>query len=509
MIPDLPATTGPGSRAFGQRPVRPGELPAVMKKHIATGTMGSAWGTLITGIIYVYFGNAVGLSRLQWGILTGIGSWVVIAQPIGNILADRLGSRRLFWFWTALTDRFLRMAGVLTAFALLAAGRPEAGLALMAGICVGTLIGNLSPGPWYGWFVTIIPKEVQGAFWGRRDSWISLVVTLVVLPSGLVMDLVPGAYKTWMAAAILIAASCVGFMDLLIHQTIPEPPSRRVAVERRKAWFRRATFGMLTPLRDRRFRPWLVFTASWNLSQSLGGSLAMLYLLENIGFKNDLLGGMFSMTITGLLATFLVARRLGRMVDRFGVKRVLKFSHLLWSFVPACWLVATPGHALFWVSLGSILGTVFSTSATNASVKLATRFPSSEDGGMYITFSTVVANVANGLGALLAGLLLTALGTWTLTVLGLVLSAFPVLFLISTALRLLTFLLLLPRVRTTTGAPEAESPFLLPLFFETVPGLNRLARRPRPPGAGGSPPADRPSGDRTPQGGYGGSDSLK
>ncbi len=47
----------------------------------------------------------------------------------------------------------------------------------------------------------------------------------------------------------------------------------------------------MTPLRDRRFRPWLVFTASWNLSQSLGGSLATLYLLENIGFKNDLLGG--------------------------------------------------------------------------------------------------------------------------------------------------------------------------------------------------------------------------
>jgi MFS family permease len=469
--------------AFGQRPVQPGELPAIMKRHIITGTMGSAWGNLITGIIYVYFGNAIGLNRLQWGILTGIGSWVVVAQPIGTILAQRLGSRRVFWFWTALSDRALRMAGVLVAFLLWASGRPEAGVVFMTGICVGTFVGNLSPGPWYGWFVTIIPKEAQGAFWGRRDSWIALVVTLVVLPSGLVMDLVPPQYKTEMAAAILLAASCVGFMDLLIHQTLPEPPIRRVAVERRRAWLRRATYGMLVPFRDRRFRPWLVFTASWNLSQSLGGSLATLYLLENIGFKNDLLGGMFSMTIAGLLATFLVARRLGRMVDRFGVKRVLKFSHLLWSLVPATWLVATPGHALFWVSLGSVLGTVFSTSATNASVKLATRFPASEDGGMYIAFSTVVANVANGLGALLAGLFLTALGSWTLTVLGLVLSAFPVLFIISTALRLATFFFLLPRVRTTTGTPEAESPFLLPLFFETVPGLNRLARgrrRPRP-----------------------------
>ncbi len=476
MTHDLPASAEGGAPAFGQRAVRPGELPAIMKRHIITGTMGSAWGNLITGIIYVYFGNAVGLSRLGWGILTGIGSWVVIAQPIGTILADRLGSRRVFWFWTALIDRVLRMLGVLAAFLLWSYGRPEAAVTFMVGICVGTFIGNLSPGPWYGWFVTIIPKEVQGSFWGRRDSWISLVVTLVVLPSGLVMDLVPAQYKTEASAVILLAASCVGFMDLLIHQTIPEPPVRRVAVERRKAWFRRATYGMLIPVKDRRFRPWLVFTASWNLSQSLGGSLATLYLLDNIGFKNDLLGGMFSMTIAGLLSTFLVARRLGRMVDRFGVKRVLKFSHLLWSFVPACWLVATPGHALFWVSLGSVLGTTFSTSATNASVKLATRFPAGDEGGMYIAVSTVVASVANGLGALLAGLFLTAVGSWTATVLGLVLSAFPVLFTISTVLRLATFFVLLPRVRTTTGAPETESPFLLPLFFETVPGLSRLAR---------------------------------
>jgi MFS family permease len=476
-----PSSTHGGIAGFGQRPVRPGELPSIMKKHIATGTMGSAWGNLITGIIYVYFGNAIGLSRLQWGLLTGIGSWVVLVQPIGTVLAERLGSRRVFWFWTALADRILRMAGVVIAFVLCSQGRAEAGLVFIVGICVGTLVGNLSPGPWYGWFVTIIPNDVQGSFWGRRDSWISLVVTLVVLPSGLVMDLVPRDFKLATSAAILVAASLVGFMDLLIHQTIPEPPARTVVVERRKAWLRRAVHGMLGPVRDRRFRPWLVFTAAWNLSQSLGGALATLYLMDNIGFKNDLLGGMFSITIAGLVGTFLAARRMGRMVDRFGVKRVLQFSHLLWSLVPACWLLAVPGRAVVWVSLASVLGTVFSTSATNASVKLATRFPASEEGGMYMAISTVVGSVANGLGALAAGVFLTAVGPWSLSILGLVVSAFPVLFIISTVLRLLTFFFLLPRVRTTTGKPEAEAPFLLPLFFEVLPGLNRLTRGRRPP----------------------------
>src|SRR5208282_4434349 len=112
----------PTAGYFAQRPVRPGELPAIMRKHIATGAMGSAWGTIITGIIYVYFGNAIGLSRLQWGVLGGICLWVVMMQPLGTVLAGRAGSRRLVWFWTALADRVLRMVGIIGAFLMWRAG---------------------------------------------------------------------------------------------------------------------------------------------------------------------------------------------------------------------------------------------------------------------------------------------------------------------------------------------------------------------------------------------------
>jgi predicted MFS family arabinose efflux permease len=287
------------------------------------------------------------------------------------------------------------------------------------------------------------------------------------------MDIVPPEVKMETAAAILLAASVMGLVDLLVHRTIPEPPPVKAPTAGSLA-------GILVPLRDRGFRPWLVFTGVWNFSQSLGGSLATLYLLDNIGFKNDLLGGMFSMTIVGLLGTFLAARRMGRMVDRFGIKRVLTVSHFFWTLVPAAWLFALPGRALFWVSLAGVLGSVFSTSATNASVKLATRFPASNEAGMYMAISTVVGSFANGLAALAAGLFLTVMGAWSVQVVGLVLSAFPVLFMVSFLARLATVLFLLPRVRTTAGASEADSPFLLPLFFEGVPGLSRLTRGRRP-----------------------------
>ena len=455
---------------FGQRPVRPDELPAIMRKHIATGTMGAAWGNVITGIIFVYFGNAIGLTRLQWGILGGISSWVVVMQPLGTMLAELAGSRRLVWFWTALADRVLRIAGIVGAFLLWQAGSTAGYLLFMAAVSAATLLGNLAPGAWFGWLSRIIPREVQGTFWGRRDSWISLIIILVALPSGFVMDLVPRDGKLATATVILAAASVLGLLDIFIHVTLPEPPMRRAAS--------RGTFaGMLSPLKDRGFRPWLAFTACWNFSLFLGGGLANLYFMENLGFKNDLFGGMIASTVVGLGGTLLASRRAGRMVDRFGVKRMLAASHLFWSLVPAIWLFATPRSAFFWVGFAGVVGGIFSTAAANASVKLSTRFPAPQDAAMYMSIFSMIGSLAGGFGALGAGLLLSVAGAWSVSVLGLIVTAFPVLFVVSTLLRFVTLFTLLPRVRTT-GAAREERTFLLPLFFEGLPGIERFRRQP-------------------------------
>ena len=464
-----PAIASSAKGYFARRPIRPGELPVVMKRHIATGAMGSAWSNILTGIIYIYFGNAVGMTRLEWGILGGISAWVVIAQPLGAVLGERSRSRKLVWFWFALVDRVLRFLAVIGAYLLWRGGSPGAFVVFMGGICIATLIGNFSPGPWYGWLATIIPQEVQGTFWGRRDSWISLVVIAVILPSAFLIDLIPRESKTEAAALILVAGSVIGFLDIFIHGTIPEPPS--LAVEPRGS-----LSGILAPLRNRRFRPWLLFFACWNFSQNLGGSLCTLYFMENLGFKDNLLGGMFAITVVGLLGTMLAARRVGRMVDRIGVKRTLFLGHIFWCTIPGLWLFATPRTAILWVGLGSLVGGVFSIAANNAAVKLATRFPSPEESGMYMAVSTMVGSFAGGLASIAAGEILHALGDWSFVVRGLAVSAFPLIFIISLVLRFVTVFTLLPAVRVKSALPEEETPFLLPLFFEGVPGISRIVR---------------------------------
>jgi hypothetical protein len=377
------------------------------------------------------------------------------------------GSRKVVWFWFALADRALRLAGIAGAYLLWGAGHPLAYLVLMAAVCTATLLGNMSNAPWFGWLATIIPQEVQGTFWGKRDSWISLAVILVILPSGLLMDLVPADGTLQMAFAVLLAASLVGMADLLLHSTIPEP--LRLPGPRRGG-----LSNVLAPLRDRRFRPWLLFTACWNFSLFLGGSLGTLYFMENLGFKNNLLGGMVAIYGVTLLGTLLAARTVGRMVDRRGIQRVLMLGHLFWSFLPSIWCLAKPSTAVLWISVSSVVGGIFPAAATNAATKLVTRFPPPEDSGMYMGVSSMIGSICGGFGALAAGGFLDVMGSWSIPLGRLTLSAFPVLFIASTLLRLATTIALVPLIREKGAVPLDRRQLLLPLFFN----LPSLGRRP-------------------------------
>ncbi len=454
---------------FSLRPVRPGELPSLMNKHILSGCLGAIWANLITGIIYIYFGNAIGMTQLEWGILGGVSSWVVAAQVFGAVLGERVKSRKVVWFWFAIADRVVRLIGIAFAYMIWRAGNHAGYLVFMMAICVGTLIGTVANGPWYGWLATIIPQQVQGTFWGRRDSRIALATVVVLLPSGLLMDLIPEAGKLDAAFAILVAASFIGFTDLIIHGTIPEPPHETSPA-------RGSLSNIMNPLRDTRFRPWLVFTASWNFAMSLAGALCTLYFMQNLGFNNDLLGGMIAINGVGLVGTLLGARRVGRMVDRLGIKRMLMLGYLFWSTLPLIWLLATPRTAILWVGLASLVGGVFPAAANNAGIKLVTRFRRPEESSMYMAVSTTVGGIAGGFGSIAAGLFVSAMGSRSFGVFGLVVSAFPLLFIISSALRFTTCFLIIPRIRVMERPVEENRPFLLPLFFEAVPGISRIMR---------------------------------
>ena len=411
-----------------------------MRRHILTGTMGTTYGILTTGMFLVAFGDAIGVSITQWGILTALCSFAIAFQLVSAFWSARVGYRRPMWFLLETTSRLLRGCGLLLAFLLFVHGHAAlAGAVMIVLLSMGSFFAAASIPPWYSWLADIIPEKEHGSFMGRRDVWISLGTICVAVPASYGLDRVAPEYKVHAFMVVFGIGFLVGMLDLFLHRIIPEPEAARkpggVFLQE-----------ILAPLRNREYRPWLLFTTTWYFAMFLGGALATIYFVEDLRIRDNFLGGAIVLVAVPYLGMMLTSRWSGMLVDRIGVRRVLIVSHFFWGILPLFWIVATPATALFWLAVNSAFGGAAASAATNASNKLILRVPPRNQRAMYMAVTACLNNVSGGIASLIAGYFLAFLHGHTWTIWGREYVPFHLLFLISLFMRMAAWLLVF-RVR--------------------------------------------------------------
>jgi len=404
------------------------ELPTIMRKHIATGAMGTLYFALLSGIYLVAFGNAIGLEYWQWGLLSSLSYVVLVLQLNSAYIVRRTGYRKSIWFLSALGARLLRALAVVLAFFLFGRSKSLACTVFIVLIVFSNSLDAICAPPWLSWLADIIPRDSHGRFMGRRSSWIAFANVCTVVPIGYLMDRYGGNGSLTALMLVFAFGSVVGISDLFIHRTIPEP--RMVRPPKKSFWQELAI-----PLKDRAFRPWLIFNALWMFSTTLGGALATIYIVENLGIRQNFFGGSLVLILTPLLASIVCARWIGRMIDRHGVKPVLWWGHRMWATLPLFWLVATRSNAMVWLCLGSLVGGIGSEAGLMAANKLVTRLRSPDHVPMYSAASACVGAIAGAIGPILAGLVLNYYKGTSWTIGGFVIGGFHITFAASLALR--------------------------------------------------------------------------
>lgn len=431
---------------FRPRRIEPVELPGIMRKHIYTGAMGNIWASLVTGLFFVVFGNAIGMTPWLWGIMSSISSLALFGQLLSSWLTQRLQRRKLVWFINALAARVARYVTILLALAYYRPGSPTAATVLIVGTCLCNFFGALSAPPWMSWLADLIPERQHGGFWGRRASWIDTAVGLTIIPTGLLIDRISEPWKVLALLGVFTLATGVGIVDLIIHSTLPEP---RMAPPSEQHYFRH----LLMPLRDKAFRSWLKFDFCWAFGMTFGGSMSLVFFTDQLGIRRNLFGGNIVLTVIPIIGGILVGSKSGKLVDKIGPKAVLWWGHLFWALLPALWILASPATAMFWLTIQGIISGTASRAATTAANKLVTRFPAPQDVAVYSAVSSCTASLASAIGCFAAGLLLRLLDGWSFTFLGRSFIGFHVLFILSFVLRLSSALLLIRRIRQTRDAP--------------------------------------------------------
>jgi len=393
--------------------------------------MGSTHFTLLTGMILVAYMRELGLTYRGIGVLSGLSAFAIVFQLVGAHVTSLIGRRKTFWFYCAMIERICRGLAVVLPFYLVRHSTSYATVALVGFLTLAQVFLALAVTPWMSWFADIIPAKEHGRFWGRRQAWISFALVLVILPCAAFIDRWTDAgLRTEAMLLVFALALGLGYVDLFIHRTIPEPAMRPEPQRRLGAT-------ALAALRNRRFRPWLVFTGAWSFSMQLGAVASVLYINEYLGFDHNLFVGMLVLVAVPQVSTILMGRYVGGLIDRLGTRPVLRASYAVWALTLLALALISPGPGAGAFMAGLFLISNFAViSAANAANKLVTRLPRREDRSMYLAVSSCVGCLALGVGSLAGGEALEAFKGWSWQLGGREVVGYHVLFAISTVLRL-------------------------------------------------------------------------
>lgn len=320
---------------------------------------------------------------------------------------------------------------------------PCAAVFLCASVYWGTgMAGGTS---WNAWIGPLIPRRVRARYFASRTRYGQLGQLLAFL--------VGGAWLQWGAgwgeplrpfALIFLAAAAIRFFSAWLLQITGEPskPGPEVAtLQPRQLWAR---------VRQDRLGPTLLYILAVQSSVQIASPYFTPYMLRHLGFSYSCY---VQMLCASYLAKVVCLPWLGRLVDRWGAKRMATVWGLAIAPIPALWLVSDSfGYLLLLQVLGGAIWAGFELSMLLlwfGSIPQAQR----------VSILTVF-NLGNAtavlLGSLAGGALLSALDAQP--------EAYWTLFALSSLARLLALGLVLPWPRRAVPpAPTVPAPAVVRL----------------------------------------------
>ncbi len=387
----------------------------------------------ITGAALTQFAKLLGMSNFGFGILAALPfAGCAFQLPLSYII-ERYGHRKKLFIGLGIVHRALWLLVAAIPWTLPATMRARGMIVVVAfSWAVGQMIGPA----WVSWMADLVPERIRGRYFSRRSQVgqvVGLVATLVI---GFVLDhaAAHGTEALLKAAAGGLAVAAVfGMLDFLFFLPVAEPVRRQP--NRNVSW----RHLLLRPLKDVNFRRFLGFTALLTFSIGYMSQFIWVYLLDVARMSNTAANAMLVLTP---LAVFMVMYPVwGKLIDRIGCKPVLIVCTFL--FVPgaASWVFINRGHWLAGftaVTLGTFMWPGIDLANFNILLNLSATGDEQQERGAHVAINSAMVALAGVFSGVVGGLVAHALDDWHGTFLGQPITYHGVLFLIASAVRLVS-----------------------------------------------------------------------
>jgi MFS family permease len=439
----------------------------------------------------------LGCSNFQIGVLAAL---PFLTQPLQILvipLVERFRRRKvitlaswipaqLSWLLIALIPLFLDVPSS-SAVAL-----------LLVTIGIRGLFVSVTNCSWNSWLRDLVPQQVLGSVFARRQMWANLAAMTFGLAASFFVAYWEGHTPAGNEALgytfpLLFGAAFLGLASPLFMSLIPEP-LMQPSTEPQPSFFSIIS----PPFRDGNYRRLLSFLLLWGLALNMSIPFFAIYMLLRLGLP---LWAVIGFGILSQAFNILFLRLWGRLADRFGFKAILSVSVSLYLLVVLGWTFTTmPERYVLTIPLLVVLHILAGIAAAGVTLSTATiglKLAPKGQATAYLAAAGLATSLGTGLGPLLGGYLadffsvrqLSLIFEWTSAIRSIQLpvfslSGFDFLFCITFIVGLFTLSALVAfREKGEVGREVILDTLFAPMRhavrpMSSVPGLNFLGQFP-------------------------------
>ena len=386
--------------------------PTISDQDVATGLRNITWEgvtamgffSITTSGLLAAYALLLGCNNFQIGILAAIPFLTQPIQIFAIPLVERIRRRKAIalmswipaqsaWVLVALIPLFLDIPSSSAALMLL-------GIMAVRGVFVS--VTNCA---WNSWIRDLVPQQVLGSFFARRQMWANLAAMAFGLLGAFFVNYwegrAAGNEALGYTLLLLFGAIFLGLASPLFMSRIPEPLMQPAPA------LKPSLFSTISsPLRDANYRRLVWFLFLWGLALNMSIPFFAVYMLLRLGLS---LPAVIGFSILSQASNILFLRIWGPLADKFGLKAVLSVSVSLYLLVVLGWAFTTmPERHLLTIPLLVILHIFAGTAAAGAGFTTATiglKLAPKGEATAYLAVASLGASLGAGLGPLLGGYL--------------------------------------------------------------------------------------------------------
>jgi len=432
---------------------------ANLKNSVYDGLFAHIFATLTGGVFLTGFALYLGMSDLMIGVLGSIPFLVTVFQLPTSYLLGKDGRKKKVTYWGAAIARFSWVLILMVAF-IPSLSSSKKWLMILALFFLSHSCISCSYVSWLSWISDLVPDDFRGRFFGTRNMICGAAGMLAMMVFGNILDHLKNHSPEGLSVGFsitIISAVIAGALGLLFLNRISEPQVSRFYQGDSLGNILRRLFG------ERNFRQFLLFAIFWGFSVHFASPFFTLYFLRYLEFGY---GFVALLGTISACADLLGMQVWGRISDKVRNKAVIQFAGWVAVFLPLAWVWVRPGDLVMPVIL-QVIGGGFWAGINLCTSNLLLRISPQENRPFFLSAYNIVAGVGAALGPIMGGLAAKYMVNLELELVGFKMVPLQVVFLISTALRFISFQLF-----KYVHEPEEATIGQLVRVLRNVRGLN-------------------------------------